>query len=135
MCFVLIGYLYPNQYLNIFTKSCFYFLESYEFKHQGHCRDGFARPNSVQKKIEDCFSECASRPNIGYFAFNSKNGGCSCYLNAKGCPDDDKFNDHNAYRIIKGNRHITLTVFSYLKIFDISNHKQLLLLSIFLYAT
>ena len=94
----------------------FYFLESYEFKHQGHCAGGWVKPNTVQNKVEDCFSECASKQNIGYFAFNSKNGHCACYYTANGCPDDNKWNDHNAYRIIKGNCHITFLIFSNLKI-------------------
>ena len=41
-------------------------------------------------------------PDIGFFAFNSKNGECACYFAALGCPDDDLFNDYNAYSIIEG---------------------------------
>ena len=42
-------------------------------------------------------------PDIGFFAFNSKNGECACYFTALECPDDDLFNDYNAYNIIEGN--------------------------------
>ena len=74
------------------------------FKHQGHCADGWAGKNTVQKDVVDCFNECTNRPNVGYFAFNSQKGKCACYFTEKGCPDDDKNNDYNAYRIIRGNR-------------------------------
>ena len=37
--------------------------------------------------------ECENRQNIGYFAYNSNTGGCSCYSKSDGCPDDDLYND------------------------------------------
>jgi len=74
--------------------------KGFEFKHQGHCAGGWDG-NTVQNSLEDCFSECTSRPDVGYFAFKSSNGVCACYFTVNGCPDDNRFNDFNAYRIIK----------------------------------
>ena len=79
---------------------------SYVLKHQGHCAGGWAGRNTVQNNLDDCFRECTNRPNIGYFAFNSKNGRCACYFTSKGCPDDDRHNDYNAYHIDRSNNPI-----------------------------
>ena len=76
------------------------FLGLYEFVHQGHCARGWKGPNTNQIKIEDCRNECAKILNIGYFAYRTGNN-CACYLADYGCPDDDKHDDHNAYRIIR----------------------------------
>ena len=92
-------------------------LENYELKHKGYCADGWAGLSTLQYNVEDCFSYCANRQDVGYFAFNSKNGGCDCYFTANGCPDDDRNNDYNAYRILRSNCLIILTVSYYPKIF------------------
>ena len=76
------------------------FLGPYEFLHQGHCAKGWEAPNSNQAKLEDCRDECAKRSNIGYFAYSTGNN-CACYLADDGCPDDDKADDYNAYRIVR----------------------------------
>ena len=76
-------------------------VESYVLKHQGHCAAGWAG-TTMNKNINDCFIQCASMSKIGFFAFNSKKGECACYFAAMGCPDDDLFNDYNAYSIIEG---------------------------------
>ena len=66
----------------------------------------------ASNNIIGCFVECASMPDIGFFAFNSKKGECACYFASMGCPDDDLFNDYNAYSIIEGSFLIVVTVFS-----------------------
>ena len=73
----------------------------YEFVHDGHCAAGWSGPNTNQASIPDCRNECASRENIGYFAYSTGNT-CACYLEDDGCPDDNLRNDHNAYRILEG---------------------------------
>ena len=72
----------------------------YEYKHEGHCAEGWVSPNTNQPDILACRNECSNRPNVGYFAYRQKNN-CACYLEQDECPDDDQFNDHSAYRIIK----------------------------------
>ena len=76
------------------------FLELYEFLHQGHCAAGWKEPNTNQANIEDCRNECAKFSNVGYFAYGTDNT-CACYLADHGCPDDDKYDDYNAYRIVR----------------------------------
>ena len=86
----------------------FVFIENYVLKHIGHCNGGFVGPNTIQNNVDGCFDECNTRRNVGYFAFNPKNGYCSCYLTTAGCPDDDLWNDFNSYQIILSNYPITL---------------------------
>ena len=78
-------------------------LELYKFKHKGHCAAGWDGSNTFQGNIEDCFKECSSRKDIGFFAFTTNTDDniddCSCYFSADGCPDDDTFEDFNAYHI------------------------------------
>ena len=76
------------------------FLELYEFLHKGHCAKGWNGPNTNQASLVDCRNECAKRSNIGYFAYRTGNN-CACYLAADGCPNDQKYMDHNAYRILR----------------------------------
>ena len=88
-----------------------FLIDKFVLKHQGHCAAGWTDPNTNQDNLEQCFMECESRHNIGYFAFNSKTGGCSCYSIADGCPDDDLYNDYNTYRIIQSNFQIASVVY------------------------
>ena len=68
--------------------------------HQGNCASGWDNgPNTQQASIIDCRNECADRPKIGYFAYRTGNN-CACYFTSGGCPDDNKHDDHNAYRIL-----------------------------------
>ena len=86
-------------------------LANYEFKHFGHCADGWDKNQIYGKHTKlECYLECAKRPRIGYFAhseigyINKRNGSfvdCSCYFSANGCPDDIYYDDFDAYRIIK----------------------------------
>ena len=69
----------------------------YEYVHQGHCAGGWVSPNSIQGTILDCRNECAGRSAVEYFAYNDAHDACACYTQ---CPDDNHFNDYNAYRII-----------------------------------
>ena len=72
----------------------------YEWVHQGHCADGWVRRSTRQTSIKGCFEECVNRgPHIGYFAYSNENNDCACYQQSAGCPDDNKFNNHNSYRI------------------------------------
>ena len=60
----------------------------------------------------DCRNECADRPDVGFFAYNGDN--CACYLSDSGCPDDNRHNDHKAYRILKtGDGKGTILVMQY----------------------
>jgi len=86
---------------------------SYVFKHQGHCAGGWAGKNTVRNSVDDCFNECTNRPNVGYFSFNSKIGKCACYFAEKGCPDDDRHNDYNAFRIIRSGSMTSKKLHSY----------------------
>ena len=77
------------------------FLELYQFLHRGHCAAGWDNgPNTNQATILNCRDECAGRPNIGYFAYGADNN-CACYFSNSGCPDDNQYEDHNAYRIVR----------------------------------
>ena len=78
----------------------YWFLGLYEFMHQGHCAGGWKGPNTNQANIVDCRNECAKCLNVGYFAYRTGNN-CACYLAEYECPDDGKFYDHNAYRIVR----------------------------------
>ena len=72
----------------------------YEFVHQGHCASGWDKgPNNQYPTILQCRNECDSRPGMLYFAYREGNN-CACYSS---CADDGKHDDHNAYKIIKGN--------------------------------
>ena len=74
----------------------------YEFKHQGHCAAGWdGGPNTNQESILDCRNDCATRSGVGYFAYK-RGSNCECYFSNGGCPDDNYYNDHKAYRILKG---------------------------------
>ena len=78
----------------------YWFLGLYEFMHRGHCAKGWKGPNSNQANIEDCRNECAKSLNVGYFAYGTGNK-CACYLADDECPDDNRYDDLNAYRIIR----------------------------------
>ena len=70
----------------------------YEFVHDGHCAGGWTGRNTAQGGILDCRNECASRSDVGFFAYNGDI--CACYLLKDDCPDDDRYADYDAYRII-----------------------------------
>ena len=77
------------------------FLDLYEFLHQGPCAGtGWKGPKTIQENIDDCRHECAKRSNVGYFAYSTSNR-CVCYLAGIGCPDDDKYENYNAFRIVR----------------------------------
>ena len=77
------------------------FLDLYEFLHQGPCAGtGWKGPKTIQENIDDCRHECAKRSNVGYFAYSTSNR-CVCYLAGNGCPDDDKYDNYNAFRIVR----------------------------------
>ena len=92
----------------------------YEWVHQGHCADGWVRRSTRQTSIKGCFEECVNRgPHIGYFAYSNENNDCACYQQSAGCPDDNKFNNHNSYRIrpkgkifpsVKGKKVVVLKI-------------------------
>ena len=88
-----IGYLVKN--LNNSLEAA----DRYEFVHQGHCAAGWVK-SFRENSMKDCFNGCVNRgKNIGYFAYNNENGDCACYQRSAECPDDEKFNRHNSYRI------------------------------------
>ena len=76
------------------------FLGLYEFLRQGHCAAGWDELSTNQATIFKCRNECASRANIGYFAYRTGND-CACYFEQNQCPDDNLADDYNAYRIVK----------------------------------
>ena len=71
----------------------------YEFVHDGHCNGGWNAPSTIQNTVPDCRNECANRLDVGFFAL-STSGNCACYFLKDGCPDDDQYDDHTAYRIL-----------------------------------
>ena len=73
----------------------------YEIVHIGHCAAGWhSGGNTIQKTLLDCRNECANRPNVGFFAYRSRDNICACYLSKDNCPDDNLHGDFNAYRIV-----------------------------------
>jgi hypothetical protein len=76
----------------------------YKFKHVGHCNGGH-KGSTKQNNPMDCRNECAKDSTIGYFAFKdalkAENRICACYAGV-GCPDDNRYKDHQAYKILRG---------------------------------
>ena len=83
----------------------------YEFVHDGHCKYGFVGPKTAQGSILDCRNECASRSDVGFFAYNGYN--CACYWLKDGCPDDNQYADYDAYRIVNKGDSLLHIVISY----------------------
>ena len=72
----------------------------YEFLHHGHCADGEDGSSTKEETILRCRNNCASRLNVGYFAY-SLDRDCSCYFANAGCAVANAPDNYNAYRIIK----------------------------------
>jgi len=79
--------------------------------HQGHCARGYKRgTHSQQSSLRACARFCALQGNdVGYLAYRARRGprpsSCACYYTANNCPDDNRHNDHDAYRILRTMRH------------------------------
>ena len=77
------------------------FLGPYVFMHQGSCAKGWKHPNTNQETLLDCRNECAERgSSFGYFAYSTRNV-CACFFANDKCTVDNRYNDHNAYRIVR----------------------------------
>ena len=72
----------------------------HQFVHDGHCNGGY-NGGCDECTFGRCRDQCAKIPEAGYFAYRAKPRGCSCYSAAEGCPDDDRYPDYNAYRIVR----------------------------------
>ena len=72
----------------------------HQFVHDGHCNGGY-NGGCAECTFGRCRDQCAKIPEAGYFAYRAKPRGCSCYSAAAGCPDDDRYPDYNAYRIVR----------------------------------
>jgi len=77
-------------------------MEDYQFFHDGHCAGGWINANTRQSDVTSCATQCRNRPGCGYFAFSSERPGTNCalYSKAGGCPDDNRYPDYNAFRMI-----------------------------------
>ena len=65
----------------------------------GACSTGWISPSVTEFTLDDCFNYCR---DAGYFAYSTSADNCSCYTSIGGCPFQDGYSDHNAYKI-KGN--------------------------------
>merc|ERR1712039_643558 len=66
--------------------------------HDGHCAAGWMAPNTNEPSLSACAATCRSREGCGYFAFNGN--ACAYYTKSAGCPDDNRYLDHTAYKLI-----------------------------------
>ena len=71
----------------------------------GECSKGWDKGiNIIASSAVECFNECITRPNVGYFAYAASRPSayspdtCACYLEEDKCPKgSDK--DYKTYRI------------------------------------
>ena len=75
------------------------------YKHRGHCADGWMDGNTLVADLNTCAARCRDRASsgCGYIAFAStKTSGTNCnlYRRDANCPDDDNFDEYNAYTVL-----------------------------------
>lgn len=86
---------------NSWNTGCPFCIEdTFKFKHKGHCAEGYVKPNTKEGSLLACRNKCAKIWNVGYFAYSTSKQ-CACYLESKLCPDDENYDDHDAYRILR----------------------------------
>lgn len=77
------------------------FLE-FDLVHDGHCASGWMGDNEGADTVDRCASLCDKRDGCGYFSFDatiSQGRNCATYLEANGCPDDNKFPNMKSYKL------------------------------------
>ena len=73
-------------------------------KHIGHCDGGHRHGSNLKQPTpSSCAAYCREAYGAGYMAYSGTTAGnvgdCACYTLAAGCPDDDKHDAYNAFRI------------------------------------
>ena len=76
--------------------------------HRGHCAGGhLTGQHTCESSLEACGKHCKKNDQCGYFAYSTNKchvdwGNCALYGVAAGCPDDNQFQEFDAYRVQRG---------------------------------